>query len=122
MSALFVLALLALSIWILFAVFKRLRRLQVGRGWWLAFVCFLVIGIGLGYWLAFFAEYQISPTMRFISFPMPLGFFHLEDGRWVDFPTPEYVMYPGIAVNILAITALAVTPLLAASLVAHRGK
>ncbi len=60
--------------------------------------------------------------MRFVSFPMPVAFFHLEDGQWVDFPTPEYVMYPGLAANVAVITACLVLPVLAASLVVHRRK
>ena len=122
MGLVIVIAVLALSCWLLFATFRRLRRRHAGRSWWFAFSGFAVAGVALGYWLAFHAEYQVSPTMRFLSFPIPLCFFHLEDGQWVDFPTPGFVAYPGLATNIVAVTALAVLPVLVASLFSHRGQ
>jgi hypothetical protein len=120
MGILFVIALLALSIWMLVGTFRRLRSRHVGRGWWSAFGFLVIVGVTAGYWLAFHFEYQVSSKMRFASFPMPLSFFHFEDGHWIDFPTPQFVMYPGLAANVIAITALAVLPVLLASLLFHR--
>jgi hypothetical protein len=54
------------------------------------------------------------------SFPMALVFFQLEDGRWVDFITPPHVMYPGLIANVIAIVAVALLPLLLASLASGR--
>jgi hypothetical protein len=59
--------------------------------------------------------------MRYASFPMPLVFFQLEDGRWVDFITPPYVMYPGLVANVVAIVAVALLSLLIASFISRRG-
>jgi len=117
-----IIAVLVLSCWLLVATFRRLRRRHAGRSWWFAFGGLVITGVALGYWLAFYAEYQVSPTFRFFSFPIPLCFFHLENGQWVDFPTPEFVRYPGIATNIVAVTALVVLPVLVASLFRHRGR
>jgi hypothetical protein len=60
--------------------------------------------------------------MRVVSFPMPLGFIHLEDGQWVDFPLPALVMYPGLLANITAVTAVAALPVLIGSLLFHRAQ
>jgi hypothetical protein len=120
MGFLIVIALFALSAWGVFATFRRLHRMRASRVWWFVFASLLVIGLSAGSWLAFSFEYQVSPTMRYFSFPMPLAFFHLEDGRWVDFVTPPYVMYPGLFANVIAIVAVVLLPLLLASLVSGR--
>jgi cytochrome bd-type quinol oxidase subunit 2 len=116
-----IMAVLGFSSWILVATVRRLRRKHANRSWWLAFGSLLTVGIVCGYWLAFHFEYQVSATMRFFSFPLPLCFVQLENGRWTDFPTPAIVMYPGLVANVMAVTAFAALPLLAASLVLHRG-
>src|SRR6266571_4465962 len=104
MGLVIVIAVFPLSCALLFVTFRRLRRCRATPAWWLCFGVLAVVGAGLGYWLAFHVDYQTSPTIRFISFPIPLSFLHLEDGQWVDFPTPEFVMYPGLATNMLAVT------------------
>jgi hypothetical protein len=49
--------------------------------------------------------------MRIGSFPLPIVFFHLEEGRWVDFPVPEFQAWSAMLANIIAIIALATLPL-----------
>jgi len=58
--------------------------------------------------------------MRYVSFPVPLAFFHLEDGHWVGFITPPHVMYPGLVANVASFAALALLPLLIVSRVVGR--
>jgi cytochrome bd-type quinol oxidase subunit 2 len=120
MGFLIIIALLALSSWMLFVTVRRLRRRHASQAWWLAFFGFAIVGVVLGYWLAFHFEYQASSQLRFFSFPIPVNFFHLEDGQWVDFPTPLVFGYPAMFTNIVAITAFAVLPVLVASLFSHR--
>ena len=116
MGFLIVIALFALSSWGVFATFRRLRRTHATRAWWFAFASLAVVGLAAGCFLAFSFEYQLSPRMRYVSFPMPLAFFHLEDGQWMDFVTPGYIMYPGLITNVIAVVAMALLPLLLASL------
>jgi hypothetical protein len=120
MSFLIVTALLALSSWGVFATFRRLRRTQASRAWWLAFASLVVVGLVAGCWLAFSFQYQVTPRMRYVSFPIPLAFFHLEDGQWIDFVTPPYVMYPGLVANVIAVVAVALLPLLLASFASRK--
>jgi hypothetical protein len=120
MGLLIVIIVFALGCWTLFATFRRLRRFHAGCAWWSTYICLALSGVILGYWLAFQFEYQVSPEFRFASFPIPLCFFHLENGQWVDFITPEIVMYPGLLANIVAITAIVVLPIMIASLLLHR--
>ena len=75
-----------------------------------------VAGLAAGYWMAFSFEYQASPRMRYFSFPIPLAAFQLEDGHWVEFVPPRCIMYPGLVANVVAVIALALLPLLLASL------
>jgi hypothetical protein len=115
-----VIALLALSSWSVFATFGHLRRAHAGRTWWFAFIVLTVIGLVVGCSLAFTLEYQVSPRVRSVGFPIPLAFFRLEDGQWVDFVTPPEVMYPGLIANVVAVVAFALLPLLLASLASRR--
>src|SRR5687767_12497363 len=107
MGFLMVIVVSALGSWGVIATFRRLRRIHASRAWWFAFVLLSVFGLVAGCWLAFSFEYQVSPRMRYISFPMPLAFFHLENGLWIDFVTPPHVMYPGLVANIVAVVAMA---------------
>jgi hypothetical protein len=110
-----VIAVLALSGWSIYRIFRHLRLKQVTRAWWAAFTLLAIVGVAIGSWLTFRFEYQVSPTMRCLSFPVPLAFFHLENGQWIDFITPPYIRYPGVAANITAAVAGALAPLFLAS-------
>jgi hypothetical protein len=120
MAILIVIALFALGALGVLATFRSLHRTHASRNWWFAFGSLVIVGLVAGCWFAFNFEYQVSPRMRFVSFPMPLAFFHLEEGEWIDFVTPPYVMYPGLVANVIAIVALALLPLLLASLASGR--
>ncbi|MCW5557866.1 MAG: hypothetical protein KIT22_08550 [Verrucomicrobiae bacterium] len=120
MGFLIAIFLLVVSSWGVLGTFQRLRRTHAGRAWWVAFAALTVVGVVAGSWLALRFEYQVSPQMRYVSFPMPLAFFHLEDGHWVDFVTPPHVLYPGLVANILAVIAALLLPLLLASVLLHR--
>jgi hypothetical protein len=120
MGFVIVIVVLGLSIWTVVATIHRLRRAHAGRAWWIAFALLLVLGLSAGTWISFNFEYQVSPRMRYASFPVPLAFFHLEDGIWVDFITPPQVMYPGLVANVTSFAAVALLPLLIASRVAGR--
>jgi hypothetical protein len=80
--------LLALSVWGVVVTVRRFRQASAGRAWWLAFSVFGVLGLTVGAWFAFRFEYQVSPKFRFIGFPVPVAFLHLEDGQWIDFIIP----------------------------------
>lgn len=112
MGFLIVIAVLALSSWSVIATFRRLCRINVRRSWWIAFALLLALGVGAGSWFAFSFEYNVSPRFRCVSFPVPLAFFHLENGRWVDFITPPHVMYRGLVANVASFAGLAWLPLL----------
>jgi hypothetical protein len=120
MGFLIVMTLLALSCWLIYATFRRLRRRCAGRSWWIASVSLLLAGLALGIWFAFFFEYQPSGRIKFASFPMPLVFFVWEEDRWTDFVTPPMVMYPGLVANVASTVALVLLPVFLTSLLAHR--
>lgn len=88
MGLILVMAVLGLSAWVVFATGRHLQQTKAARGWWIAFALLLTIGCGVGVWFAFSFEYQVSLEMRVASFPIPLGFFHLEEDIWVDYVTP----------------------------------
>jgi hypothetical protein len=110
MGILVVILFLALSIWTLVAVFRRLRRQRASRSLWLAFSALAACGVAIGVWCACFVEYHLGTHFRIGSFPIPVVFFHFEDGQWVDFPVPAFQAWLAIAANIITITALATLP------------
>ena|SRR5688572_13965785 len=120
MGFLIVISLLALSCWLIYATFRRLRRRRARRSWWIASGSLLLAGLALGIWFAFFLEYQPSAKLRVFSFPLPLVFFVLEGDRWTDFVPPSAVLYPGLAANVLATVAVVLLPVLLSSLFLHR--
>ena len=120
MGFLIVTAVLALSLWAVIGTFRRLRSKHVGRNWWLLFAALAFVGVAAGSWMALRFEYQASPSVRFFSFPVPLAFFRLENGRWVDYVTPPHVLYPGVVSNIVAVVGALLLPLLLASAIFHR--
>ena len=117
---LFVLAFLTGSSWALVSLVRRLRREQAGPRRWVAFVILAVIGLSVGAWCAFRCEYPMGAHYRIGSFPLPVVFFHLEDGQWVDFPVPKFQALSAAFTNILTVTALATVPLWLLSWRSHR--
>lgn len=120
MGFLIVMAVLGLSWAGIWGTWRRLRRVNASRVWWVRFGALAVVGAVAGVGLAIAADYQVSPTMRFGSFPVPLVFYQLEDGRWIDFVTPPFVLYPGVVANISSVIAAAVVPLWVGSMIVHR--
>ena len=120
MAFLIAVAIFAASLWLIVATLLRLRRLGAAWPWWVVFSVLLTVGSVAGVWLAFDFEYQVSPRMRLASFPVPLAFFRLEDGRWVDYVPPPPVIYAGLAANVIANEAIAVVPLFLASFAIKR--
>ena len=120
LGMLFAIAFLAAGGWALSSLVRRLRRERVGASWWVAFTVLVVIGVSVGIWCAFRCEYPLGGSYRIASFPIPVVFFHLEDGQWVDFPVPRFQGLAAAFANIVTITALATVPLWLLSWRQHR--
>jgi hypothetical protein len=112
--------LLALSAWGVVATVRRFRQIGAGRGWWSSFGVFGVLGMAVGAWFAFRVEYQVSPEFRFIGFPVPVAFFHLEDGRWTDFIIPPYASIPALLADTVGFGVAFLMPVLIAGHLAGR--
>src|SRR5439155_7620795 len=82
----------------------------VSTTWWVAFGILVVIGVVAGIWVAFHFEYPLGARYRVGSFPLPVVFFHMEDGQWVDFPVPAFQAWASALTNVITITALATIP------------
>ncbi len=98
------------SLWLLISLLRRLRRIGFGGFWWLGLAVMLSLGSLAGYWCAFHFEYQAGARYRIGSFPIPVVFFHLEDGQWVDFPVPEFQAWATVYTNILMVAAVFALP------------
>ena len=122
MGIIFIIVFLGSSSWTLVALCRRLRRQHTGIGWWIAFGILVAFGVTVGIWCAFYCEYPVGTRYRIASFPIPIGFFHLEDGEWVDFPVPKFQAWSAAFTNVITITALATLPLWLVSWRQHRRK
>ena len=111
MGMLIVIISLALSSWIIISLFKRLRRQRVSKAWWIAFGILFAGGVALGIWCAFFCEYRVGAKYRWAGFPIPVVFFHLEEGQWVDYQVPSFQAWLAAITNIITIIALIELPL-----------
>ncbi|HEV3237574.1 MAG TPA: hypothetical protein VGZ25_11335, partial [Gemmataceae bacterium] len=61
---------------------------RISSTYWLILSPLYVAGLAVGIYCGFYAEYSLSPSLIAFSAPIPAGFFHLEDGQWIDFVTP----------------------------------
>jgi hypothetical protein len=114
------LALITLSGWTFYRIIRVFRDGAVAPVWWAVFALFTLAGLALGIWLAFSFEYQASPRMRVVSFPLPIVFFVWEEDRWTDFVTPDWYMYPALAANVCITTVICAIPVLTAFLLRQR--
>lgn len=112
---LFIVLFLALSAWVFIAVIRQLRREHANVRWWTVFALLIAGGTALGVWCGFYAEYPAGSQFRIFGFPIPVGFLHWEDGRWVDFPVPAVQGLLSAITNVFAIAAFAVLPVWVAS-------
>jgi hypothetical protein len=122
MGILLVIISLALSSWVVVALFRRLQRQHASVGWWVAFGVLVACGTALGIWCASYCEYRVGTDYRIGGFPIPVVFFHLEYGAWVDFPAPEFQAWSATFTNTITIIALATLPLWLASWRHHKQK
>ena len=120
MGFVILIGLLLLSGWILFVTSSRLFTRHAGIAWWLVFGSLIILGMAIGCRLSYEFEYNVSQDLRVLGFPIPLCAFQLEDGMWVDFPSPDWFAYPAAFTNVVVVTAFAVLPALLASMFGHR--
>jgi hypothetical protein len=97
-----ILPVLAADVWLLATTGKQQFKKWTRARAWLRLAGAIGVGAALGVWLSLFVEYKWGSTMRVIGFPIPVCFFHLEDGSWVDFPLPPGMGYLGCAANFLS--------------------
>ena len=109
-----ILPVLAFDVWLLATTGKKQFKIWTQARAWPRLAGAVALGVALGVWLARFVEYKWGAGMRVIGFPVPVCFFHLEDGRWVDYLPPAPARYMGWAVNLLSGLAAPFLPFKAA--------
>lgn len=122
MGPLIIVGLLFLSIWFLFALGQRFYSRSVGYVWWVAYAVLLINGFIVGFYLGMSFEYQASNELRLLGAPIPIVVFHLEDGMWVDFVSPDWLAWLKVFTNIAVVMALVIVPLFLASAISHKSK
>lgn len=85
------------ALWLGVDTMLRMRRLKVGWAWWAGLGGVVFFGGCAGFWLGNY-ELQISPSLRWVGLPMPIGFFVLEGESWTDFIPPRPIQW----LNLLA--------------------
>jgi len=109
-----ILPVLAFDVWLLATTGKKQCQIWRQARAWPRLAAAAVIGLALGVWLSFFLEYKWGSAMRVTGLPVPVCFFHLEDGNWVDYPLPKAMQWAGCAVNFLTGLAAPFMPFKAA--------
>jgi hypothetical protein len=109
-----ILPVLAVDVWLLATTGQKQFKIWTQARAWPCFAGAVGVGMALGVWLAFFVEYKWGSKMRVIGFPIPVCFFHLEDGQWVDFIPPAAMQYSGWTANFLSGLAAPLLPFKAA--------
>src|SRR5215213_2031210 len=71
----------------------------------LAFGGLTVVGCGAAVWCAFFVWYQPRPTLRIRGVPLPTQVLQLENGNWMPFEGPGWML------NLVIVTSLVAMPL-----------
>jgi hypothetical protein len=105
----------AIALWLIFRNVTRLWQTEAGWLWWIVLVTIAVGGGCIGRQLSE-CDVQMSPGFVWGGLPLPIGFFHLEDGQWVDFVPP----YPVQLCNKLADTVIPIIILLLPFMIVRR--
>jgi hypothetical protein len=106
MAPFLALGLFALAASAAFLTARMLRAGRAGPGWWAALAALLAAGTAAGVWCGVFCEYQVSDRLRAFSFPVPAGFFHLEDGLWMDYVTAAPAVVACCNVGVIAFASV----------------
>jgi hypothetical protein len=96
-----------LAISLVFLQTVHLCRQKASWRWWVTLAAIVVSGGYVG-WLLGHCDVQVSPEMVWGGVPLPLGFFHFEDGGWVDYVLPDSAQ----RCNVVANTVLPIVILL----------
>ncbi len=109
-----ILPVLAFDLWLLATTGKKQFNTWRRARAWPRLAGAVALGLALGVWLAFYVEYKWGSNLRVAGLPVPVCFFHLEDGQWVDFVPPAAMQWAGCAVNLLTGLAAPFMPFKAA--------
>jgi hypothetical protein len=112
-ALLLILPVLALDVWLLATTGKKQFRIWTQARAWPRLAGAAGLGVALGIF-CLSVKYKWGSEMRVIGFPVPVCFFHLENGNWVDFLPPAAMQYPGCAANFLSGLAAPLLPFKAA--------
>jgi hypothetical protein len=88
---------------------KRFRALRVSLVWWWMFLLPLSVGLAFGLVCGSFCKYTAADTLIIHGFPIPIGIFRLEEGRWVDYVS-DYPLLVLVA-DVLLIASVSVLPI-----------
>ncbi len=99
---------------VVFHTLRAFGRSHTGTAWWVVFWALLLAGIATGIWAGFYLEYQFSPTVKLIGFPLPVVGFRLESGHWVDYITEGRIRIFISTADAALITLCSVIPVSAA--------
>ena len=67
-----------------------------------------VVAVCVGTWLGMSFEYGIGSENRIQGAPIPVAFFRLEDGQWIDFVPPRSIQILAVIADALSVVTLAI--------------
>ncbi|HXG12143.1 MAG TPA: hypothetical protein VNK04_20480 [Gemmataceae bacterium] len=109
MGCLLIPAVIVLLAWANGVIVRLFQRRHAGPAWWTILSIAWLSGAVVGVWGGFFFEYQPSPRLRVLGAPVPAAFLRWEgppgEERWIDFITPDPLLFAGSNAVILALLA-----------------
>jgi hypothetical protein len=86
-------------------------RQRVRRLWRMTLWLLLLCGAVTGYVVSLRAEIAISTTYRMVGFPLPIGFFHFENGGWCAYEVLGIPVVLHVVGNVLIWSLVFALPL-----------
>jgi hypothetical protein len=108
----------ALAAWIIYRIFRWLRRGDFGPEWWRVFRILALAGVLLGLWFTWFASYNVA-NVHLEGFPIPIKIASREKpgGPWIDSTLPRLVRAGAAVTDLLYGVVICLVPLAAAAFI-----
>jgi hypothetical protein len=107
-----------LAAWVIFRIFRWLRRGNFGVEWWKAFNMLTLAGLVLGLWFVAFAQYNVA-NMHLEGFPIPVKIASREKpgDPWLNSTMPALIRAGAAITDVLYGVVICLVPIALAAFI-----